>query len=292
MSSLTTAKREKEKGKEEHLTKSKSNKASATNSHTLRAKSSRVEQNTKNDDKHINTNYFQMLRNQGQQGGGAQAPLPIEKIGERAFDSMPKVSAEFFAISYGALVRQVLVTSDDNLEAVNHQLEEIGVRIGLRLIEEYVARSGAPPCRTFASTADAIAKVGLKMFLGITAQVANLQVAGGGGTSSGPSNQQTAAATGSSGAGATGGAGASNANESSYSLIFTENPLNFFVELPHTMTSTLWYSSILCGVVRGALEQIGMITEVRYMKDTLRGDTVNEIKVALKNTSSETFKTQ
>lgn len=211
-----------------------------------------------------------MSRNQ--QGGA----LPIEKVGERAFDAMPKVSAEFFAISYGALVRQVLATSEDNLEAVNHQLEEIGVRIGLRLVEEYVARSGAPPCRTFASTADAIAKIGLKMFLGITAQVANLQIAT---APAGGQQQQQQQQSGSS-------------NESSYSLVFAENPLNFFVELPHTMVGALWYSNVLCGVVRGALEQIGTVTEVRYVKDTLRGDSVNEIKVTLKSTTGETFKTQ
>eukprot|EP00744_Colponema_vietnamica_P021610 GILI01030907.1.p1 GENE.GILI01030907.1~~GILI01030907.1.p1 ORF type:complete len:210 (+),score=42.01 GILI01030907.1:61-690(+) len=196
--------------------------------------------------------------------------LPIDKIGEKAFESMPKISAEFFAISYGALVRQVLVTSDDNMEAVNHQLEEIGVRIGLRLIEEYVARSQAPPCRSFASTGDAIAKIGLKMFLGITAQVTSLTLGTAPNTS---------------------GAQGTSTNETSYSLVFTENPLNFFVELPHAMTSSLWYSNILCGVIKGALEQIGMLTEVRYVKDVLRGDSVNEIKVTLKSSVGEAFKT-
>eukprot|EP00388_Colpodella_angusta_P009789 GDKJ01025834.1.p1 GENE.GDKJ01025834.1~~GDKJ01025834.1.p1 ORF type:complete len:204 (+),score=14.20 GDKJ01025834.1:1-612(+) len=197
--------------------------------------------------------------------------LPIDKIGEKAFESMPKISAEFFAISYGALVRQVLVTSDDNMEAVNHQLEEIGVRIGLRLIEEYVARSQAPPCRSFASTGDAIAKIGLKMFLGITAQVTSLTL--GNAPNANP------------------GAQGASTNETSYSLVFTENPLNFFVELPHAMTSSLWYSNILCGVIKGALEQIGMLTEVRYVKDVLRGDSVNEIKVTLKSSVGEAFKT-
>lgn len=50
-----------------------------------------------------------------------------------------------------------------------------------------------------------------------------------------------------------------------FSLIFDENPLAEFVELPssHIQKSSpdpnavsLWYSNVLCGVLRGALEMV------------------------------------
>lgn len=43
-----------------------------------------------------------------------------------------------------------------------------------------------------------------------------------------------------------------------FSLIFDENPLADFVELPDDgrAQDELWYSNILCGVLRGALEMV------------------------------------
>jgi len=43
-----------------------------------------------------------------------------------------------------------------------------------------------------------------------------------------------------------------------FSLIFDENPLADFVELPDDgrAQEELWYSNILCGIIRGALEQV------------------------------------
>jgi len=43
-----------------------------------------------------------------------------------------------------------------------------------------------------------------------------------------------------------------------FSLIFEENPLADFVELPDDgrAQNELWYSNMLCGVLRGALEMV------------------------------------
>lgn len=43
-----------------------------------------------------------------------------------------------------------------------------------------------------------------------------------------------------------------------FSLIFEENPLADFVELPDDgrAQDELWYSNILCGILRGALEMV------------------------------------
>jgi hypothetical protein len=47
------------------------------------------------------------------------------------------------------------------------------------------------------------------------------------------------------------------ADEKSFSLIFDENPLTDFVELPEDGPyEKLWYSNVLCGVIRGALQMV------------------------------------
>lgn len=48
------------------------------------------------------------------------------------------------------------------------------------------------------------------------------------------------------------------ADNKQFSLIFEENPLADFVELPDDgrAQDELWYSNILCGIIRGALEMV------------------------------------
>lgn len=50
------------------------------------------------------------------------------------------------------------------------------------------------------------------------------------------------------------------ADSKSFSLLFDENPLADFVELPDDgrAQDELWFSNILCGVLRGALEMVGL----------------------------------
>lgn len=49
-----------------------------------------------------------------------------------------------------------------------------------------------------------------------------------------------------------------------FSLVFDENPLADFVELPDDgrAQDELWFSNILVGVLRGALEMVGFHTYV------------------------------
>lgn len=52
-----------------------------------------------------------------------------------------------------------------------------------------------------------------------------------------------------------------------FSLIFDENPLADFVELPDDgrAQDELWYSNILCGILRGSLEMVSHLESLRLM---------------------------
>lgn len=217
----------------------------------------------------------------------------LAQLGDRAFDKNAKVSAEFVAISYGCYVKMLLddaqqemehtigVGAKDQLDIVNQQLLECGIKIGQRVIDEFLAKSGAPVCKNFMQTSETIAKVGLKMYLGIVANVDKIVDAV-------PSQTALTAIQHQGGAGAAATATPAAAVDpkdappqtpASYSLIFDENPLIGFASLPEEYKSRLWYSNVLCGVIVGALEQIGIRVTARYVKDTLRGDNFNEIRV-------------
>ena len=67
----------------------------------------------------------------------------------------------------------------------------------------------------------------------------------------------------------------------SCSLILKDNPLCDFVVLPSQLRQDLWYSNVLVGIIRGALEMINLKTKCYFIKDTLRGDQECEIRVEL-----------
>jgi len=185
--------------------------------------------------------------------GNAQA-------GNALWAKMPKANAELFALTYGALVVELIRDYDDPIK-VNEQLDRIGHSIGVRCVDEFLAKADAqlslsPSCQTLRETAEVIAKIGFKMFLGITADVVNVSTDG-----------------------------------KAFSLYLYENPLTTFVELPTSDEceavnscdlSQVQYSNVYCGIIRGALEQINMRVECKFVKDTLQGDEVNEIRVELK----------
>jgi hypothetical protein len=154
-----------------------------------------------------------------------------------------KVSAELVTLTYGTIVAQLCKDFDSDYLEVNKQLDKMGYNIGMRLIEDFLAKATTPiSCSNFRETAEVISKVdislcyfgererglilmqlGFKIFLNITPTVTNW-----------------------------------TSDNKQFSLVFEENPLADFVELPDDgrAQDELWYSNILCGVLRGALEMV------------------------------------
>ncbi|AED96535.1 putative transport protein particle (TRAPP) component [Arabidopsis thaliana] len=187
------------------------------------------------------------------------------RSGDAIFSSIDRVNAELFTLTYGAIVRQLL-TDLEEVEEVNKQLDQMyssstiyvdslpwGYNIGIRLIDEFLAKSGVSRCVDFKETAEMIAKVGFKMFLGVTASVTSWDSDG-----------------------------------TCCSIILEDNPLVDFVELPDTCQG-LYYCNVLSGVIRGALEMVSMKTEVTWTRDVLRGDDAYELQVKLLKQVAEEY---
>ncbi|ETW86050.1 hypothetical protein HETIRDRAFT_311061 [Heterobasidion irregulare TC 32-1] len=176
-----------------------------------------------------------------------------------------KINAELFAMTYGALVVQLIQDYEDYGE-VNKQLEKMGYNIGTRLIEDFLARSNIGRCADFRETGEVVAKVGFKSFLNITPTV----------THSAPPPPPTSPNRSSV------PSAQSTASNPSFTLTFDENPLAEFVELPEeALEGGLWFSNVLCGVLRGSLEMIQMQVQAEFVSDVLKGDESTEIRVRL-----------
>lgn len=127
-------------------------------------------------------------------------------------------NSELLTLTYGALVTQML-RDYENVEDVNKQLERMGYNMGMRIIEDFLARTQSQRCLDMRETADKIQQA-FRMYLNMQPTISNWATTG-----------------------------------DEFSLVFESNPLAEFVELPQDLTN-LRYSGILCGCIRGALEMV------------------------------------
>ncbi|KAK5121246.1 hypothetical protein LTR85_005412 [Meristemomyces frigidus] len=181
------------------------------------------------------------------------------RLGEEVWKSrVDKINAEVLTLTYGTIVAQLCrdltlpaTANKTDYAAVNAELDRMGYNIGLRLIEDFLAKSNTGTCSSFRETAEVISKVGFKMFLNVVPQVTNWQGVEG--------------------------------KPQAFGLVFEENPLAEFVEYPDDgrAQDELWYSNILCGVIRGALEMVQMQIEAHFVTDVLRGNDTTEMRVTL-----------
>jgi hypothetical protein len=70
-----------------------------------------------------------------------------------------KVNAELVTLTYGTMVAQLCKDYDGDYGEVNKQLDKMGYNIGLRLIEDFFAKSNTGRCADFKETAEVISKV-------------------------------------------------------------------------------------------------------------------------------------
>lgn len=111
--------------------------------------------------------------------------------------------------------------------------------MGTRLIEDFLARSNLPRCTDLTQTAEIISKVGFKSFLNVVPSILPVVAA----------PPPTAS-----------GSGGSQEGRQEFGLVLDENPLAEMVELPEAaVEGGLWFSNILCGVLRGALEMVRVL---------------------------------
>lgn len=161
--------------------------------------------------------------------------------GNALWTKQPKANAELFALTYGSLVGE-LIRDLETTEKIQEELDRMGHSMGIRCIEEFLAKSDQVKCQTFVESAD-LMKMALKMFLGVTAETVER-------------------------------------SDSAYNITLPENPLAIFVELPEDRVD-LEYSQLLCGLVRGMLEMLQFDVECRLVQSQLKGDDVNEMSVML-----------
>jgi len=106
-----------------------------------------------------------------------------------------------------------IVKDYENVDDVNRQLEKMGYNIGVRIIEDFLARTGTSKCGDFRETSEKVQQA-FKIFLNVSPTVTSWSSA-----------------------------------SDEFSLIFETNPIAEFVELPDSQAG-LKYSNILCGTIR------------------------------------------
>lgn len=68
-------------------------------------------------------------------------------------------NAELVTLTYGSIVAQLCKDYEGDYLEVNKQLEKMGYNIGLRLIEDFLAKTNMGKCANFRETAETISKV-------------------------------------------------------------------------------------------------------------------------------------
>lgn len=152
-----------------------------------------------------------------------------------------KVNTDLFALTYGSIISQLLIDCED-VNEVNKQLDRMGYNVGLRLIEDYLAKSSSPRCKDLRDVADKIQHA-FQLYLNVTPSIDNW----------------------------------SQVNDE-FSVILYNNPLTEFVELPDSLQN-MNYLNILPGIIRGALEMVSIPVKAYIKSDHLKGDNETEIRI-------------
>jgi trafficking protein particle complex subunit 3 len=179
---------------------------------------------------------------------GQTNTMNASQVATALWQKQAKCNAEFFALTYGALVAELLRDLEDAAQ-ITAELDRMGHSIGVRCIEEVLAKTNAST-KSFAETAE-LMQTAFRMFLGLSMDAKVI-------------------------------------SETSYLLSFPDNPLAIFVELPPPASENkLEYSQLLAGMVHGMLEMLQYDVSSRIASSVLAGGETNEIAVELKQILQE-----
>ena len=144
----------------------------------------------------------------------------------------------------------VRLTKDyKDLNEINKKSEEMGFDIGFRLLDDVLDELGKNIHTT--NPINTLLLTLLKNFLGINGEL-------------------------------------SQNSDKEFHYVFKNNPLALFVELPEHLKE-LCYSNIICGMIRGLLENANFKVECNFDKDKTRGDDINDIKIVIVEIMEERF---
>ena len=79
---------------------------------------------------------------------------------QRSRTRVDKVNAELVTLTYGTIVAQLCTDYEYDYAQVNQQLDKMGYNIGMRLVEDFLAKSNTGRCGNFRDTAEMISKAG------------------------------------------------------------------------------------------------------------------------------------
>lgn len=162
-------------------------------------------------------------------------------VPEPLLSRQTKSNIELITFLYGSLIVRLAKDIKDN-EKLNKKIEEIGYEIGKRLIDDLIDDSGHKKLDTSnKKLLQILVEDTLSNYLGIVPKFTPI-------------------------------------SDKEFSVIFDVNPLCFYVELPEDLNN-LCYPIIICGILRGVLEISGFEVTCDFVKDCLKGDEKNEIKI-------------
>ena len=174
--------------------------------------------------------------------------MPIKT--DSLYEERKQNKVELLTFMYGALL--VRLTKDiKDIKELNTKIENIGYEMGKRLLDDLIDDFQKKIDPSNPKLMEILIKQLAQYYLGIISSV----------------NQVA---------------------EKEFHLVFNENPISFYVELPESLND-LCYSNIICGIFRGMLEVSGFEITCEFVKDKMKGDDVNDLKITLIKIIEERF---
>lgn len=168
------------------------------------------------------------------------------------FLPMNMINSDIFCMTYGSFVMQLL-RDYKSASVVNTELYKLGYNMGLRLVEEFFAKSYISQCVDFAQTVQVIAKVAFDMFLGVEATCSS-----------------------------------SHYDDKTFFIVFRQNPLLEYVAIPPGYDDLI-YCNVICGVIAGALRTLQLVVECKFIEQRSLGSPVDRISLRLLNILHEGY---